>query len=113
MLAEISAPGTASRPDLLQCSVLILLAKPRLAHNPDAVVIQVKLVPDKAVAGRNGVRMVIVVPAFAASKESDPPVVARSHRVVTKRRDPHIWVAELTNQVACRPTASRAGRCPT
>jgi len=53
------------------------LGQTQLAHDPDAVVVEIELVPDEAMTGRNGVRVVIVVPAFAAGKESDPPVVPR------------------------------------
>jgi hypothetical protein len=38
------------------------------AHDPDAVVIQIKLIPGQTVAGGNRVCMVIVVPAFTACK---------------------------------------------
>jgi hypothetical protein len=44
------------------------LGQTQLAHYPDAVVVEIKLVPDEAMTGRNGVRVVIVVPAFAAGK---------------------------------------------
>jgi hypothetical protein len=44
------------------------LGQTQLAHYPNAVVVEIKLVPDEAMTGRNGVRMMIVVPSFAASK---------------------------------------------
>ena len=47
-----------------------------LAEEPDAVVVDVELVPGEAVTGADGVGVVVVVPAFAAGEESDPPVVA-------------------------------------
>src|SRR6202012_337087 len=42
----------------------------------DAVVVDVELIPGEAVASADGVGVVVVVPAFAAGQESDPPVVA-------------------------------------
>jgi hypothetical protein len=46
------------------------------AEEPDAVVVDVELVPGETVARADGVGVVVVVPAFAAGEESDPPVVA-------------------------------------
>jgi hypothetical protein len=45
-------------------------------EEPDAVVVDVELVPGESVARADGMGVVVVVPAFAASEESDPPVVA-------------------------------------
>src|SRR5687767_11157619 len=42
--------------------------------------------------------------------QPSPKVRAATHQLfvesslVVKRRDPHLWVAEFTSQVACRPT---------
>ena len=47
-----------------------------LGEQPDAVVVDVELVPGEAVTGADRVGVVVVVPAFAAGEESDPPVVA-------------------------------------
>jgi hypothetical protein len=46
------------------------------AEQPDAVVVDVELVPGEAVAGADRVGVVVVVPAFAAGEQGDPPVVA-------------------------------------
>ena len=51
-------------------------ARPSLREEPDAVVVDVELVPGEAVARADGVGVVVVVPAFAAGEQSDPPVVA-------------------------------------
>ncbi len=45
-------------------------------EQPDAVVVDVELVPGEAVACADGVGVVVVVPAFAAGEERDPPGVA-------------------------------------
>jgi len=47
------------------------------AKNPDAVVVDVELIPGEAVTSADRVGVVVVVPAFAAGEQSDPPVVAR------------------------------------
>src|SRR5277367_2710822 len=46
------------------------------AEEPDAVVVDVELVPSEAVARTDGVGVVVVVPAFASGEKRDPPVVA-------------------------------------
>src|SRR5579875_592696 len=46
-------------------------------EEPDAVVVDIELVPGEAVAGADRVGVVVVVPAFAAGEQSDPPAVAR------------------------------------
>src|SRR5271170_7518178 len=55
---------------------LDLFGEADLAEHPDAVVVDIKLVPGEAVARADRVGMVVVVPAFAAGEESDPPVIA-------------------------------------
>ena len=45
-------------------------------EQPDAVVVDVELVPGEAVTSADGVGVVVVVPAFAAGEDGDPPVVA-------------------------------------
>src|SRR5579871_5387726 len=47
-----------------------------LGEEPDAVVVDVELVPCEAVAGADRVSVVIVVPTFATGEDGDPPVVA-------------------------------------
>src|ERR1035438_2698636 len=46
-------------------------------EEPDAVVVDVELVPGEAVARANRVGVVVVVPTFAAGEQGDPPGVAR------------------------------------
>jgi hypothetical protein len=53
-----------------------LFGEADFAEEPDAVVVDVELVPGEAVARADGVSMVVVVPAFPAGEERDPPVVA-------------------------------------
>ncbi len=55
---------------------LNFLREAEFLHQPDAVVVDVELVPGEAVAGADGVGVVVVVPAFAAGEDGDPPVVA-------------------------------------
>ena len=47
-----------------------------LLEKPDAVVVDVELVPGEAMARGDGMGVVVVVPALAAGDEGDPPVVA-------------------------------------
>jgi hypothetical protein len=47
-----------------------------LGEEPDAVVVDVEFIPLESVARTDGVGVVVVVPAFAAGEQSDPPVVA-------------------------------------
>src|SRR5271168_3248032 len=54
-----------------------LLCQSELAQQPDAVVVDVELVPGQAVACADGVSVVVVVPALAAGQSCYPPVVAR------------------------------------
>src|SRR6266851_1259056 len=55
---------------------LDLFGEADLAEEPDAVVVDVELVPCQAVAGADGMGVVVVVPALAAGEDGDPPVVA-------------------------------------
>src|ERR1700679_1541333 len=55
---------------------LDLFGQADLFEEPDAVVVDVELVPGEAVAGADGVGVVVVVPAFAAGEDGYPPVVA-------------------------------------
>lgn len=61
---------------LVEFGDLDLFGEADFAEEPDAVVIDVELVPGEAVARADGVGVVVVVPAFAAGEDSDPPVVA-------------------------------------
>src|SRR2546423_756227 len=47
-----------------------------LGEEPDAVVVDVELVPGEAMARADRMGVVVVVPAFATGKQSDPPGVA-------------------------------------
>jgi hypothetical protein len=84
----------------------LVAGEAKFREQPDAVVVGINLVPAEAVARGDGMRMVVVVPAFAAAYQGDPPVVAR---VVARFKAalPHRCVAELTSQVACRPRVTR------
>src|SRR5437016_9986249 len=77
-----------------------------LLERPDAIPIQINFIPCDAMPGRNRMRMMIIMPAFAKGEDRDPPVVG-GEIVVTKRREPQVWVMEFTIQVLCRPTTVR------
>src|SRR5580698_8732109 len=47
-----------------------------LGEHPDEVEVGINLVPCQAVLGRNGMGVVVVVPAFAAGENGDPEAVA-------------------------------------
>ena len=55
---------------------LDLFGEADFAKHPDTVVVDVELVPGQAMTCADWVSVMVVVPAFAARKESDPPVVA-------------------------------------
>jgi hypothetical protein len=55
---------------------LDLFSEAELAEHPDAVVVDVELVPGEAVASTDWMGVVVIVPAFAAGEDGDPPVVA-------------------------------------
>src|ERR1700760_3831957 len=55
---------------------LNLLCEAEFRKHPDAVVVDVELVPCEAVASADRMSMMVVVPAFAAGEQSHPPVVA-------------------------------------
>ena len=46
-------------------------------EQPNSPIVRIDLVPSKAVAGGDGVGVVVVVPAFAAGEQRNPPIVAR------------------------------------
>src|SRR5271170_6051290 len=56
---------------------LDLFGEADFGEPPDAVVVDVELVPGEPVARADRVGVVVVVPAFAAGEDGDPPVVAR------------------------------------
>jgi len=55
---------------------LNFLCEAELFEQPDAVVVDVELVPHEAVASAHWMGVVVVVPAFAAGEDRDPPVIA-------------------------------------
>ncbi len=67
-----------------------LAREPQLFERPDAVPIEVDLVPREAVARRNRVRMVIVVPAFAEGEQSHPPAIRRKIAGLKAPRTDHV-----------------------
>src|SRR2546426_797223 len=46
-----------------------------LLERPDAIPIQINFIPCDAMPGRNRMRMMIIMPAFAKGEDRDPPVV--------------------------------------
>src|SRR4029077_8633927 len=58
-----------------QLRELDLLGEPEQLKHPDPVPIHVYLVPPQAVSGGSGMRMMVVVPAFAKCEHSDKPVI--------------------------------------
>src|SRR5580658_4560451 len=54
---------------------LNLLSEANLLQYPDAIVVDIKLIPCQPVTCGNRVSMVVVVPALAPSEEGNPPVV--------------------------------------
>ena len=121
-------PATALQPARLYSSVhsewpqgLFQVGKPyaldvpgqtELLQRPDAVPIEVNFIPLQTMARETGMRVVIVVPAFAQCQQRHPPAVAWKDRASVKRREPHECVAELTSQVACSPTTVRTKDTP-
>jgi hypothetical protein len=55
---------------------LDLFGETEFAEDPDAVVVDVELIPGESVTRADGVGVVVVVPALAAGENGDPPVVA-------------------------------------
>src|SRR5690242_4892635 len=55
---------------------LDLFGEADLGEEPDAVVVDVELVPGEAVTRADRVGVVVIVPAFAAGEQGDPPGVA-------------------------------------
>ena len=51
--------------------------KTDLGEQPNAVVVDIELVPGEAMTSTDRMGMVVVVPAFASGEKCDPPVVAR------------------------------------
>ena len=56
---------------------LDFLREADLLQKPDAVVVDVELIPGEAVASTDRMRVVVVVLAFATGEQSHPPGVAR------------------------------------
>src|SRR5205814_1240934 len=54
---------------------LDLFCEADFAEKPDAIVVDVELVPDEAVTRADGMGVVVVVPAFAAGEQRDPPAI--------------------------------------
>src|SRR5215469_6794286 len=54
---------------------LNFLSEADLGEQPDSVVVDVDLVPGEAVTRADRMGVVVVVPAFAAGEDGDPPVV--------------------------------------
>ena len=92
-LADFGGPHVPDEPDRAE----------QLQREPG----EVELVPGKAVARRGRMGVMVVVPAFAEREERHPPAGFGNRPSVAKRRPPHMCVAELTSQVACRPTTTR------
>src|SRR5580658_5897250 len=61
-----------------------------LFEEPDAPEVGIDFVPAEAVAGGNGMRVMVVVPAFAAGEKSDPPVIARIVAGFKATAAPHV-----------------------
>lgn len=60
----------------VEFSDLDLFGETEFAEDPNAVVVDIELVPCETVACADGVGVVVVVPAFATGEHGDPPVVA-------------------------------------
>ena len=60
------------------------------SEEPDGVVVGVEFVPGEAVAGGGGIGVVVVVPAFSAGEQGDPPEVARVVAGGEAARSPHV-----------------------
>src|SRR5579884_2003774 len=56
---------------------LHIACKAHFFKQPDAVIIRVEFIPFQSVARRDGMSVVVVVPAFASGQQGHPPVVAR------------------------------------
>src|SRR5215469_2883594 len=64
--------------------------EPEHAKQSDAEIVHVDLIPGHAVARRDRVGVVVVVPAFTAGEQSDPPVVAGVVAGVEAAGAPHV-----------------------
>ena len=60
----------------IKLGYLDLFGEAKLREKPDAVVVNIELIPLEAMARADWMGVVVVVPAFAAGKQRDPPVVA-------------------------------------
>ena len=91
---------------LRMLATLIDFAMPKNLRTLIRIQEWVELIPRQAVTGRSGMRVVIIVPALAEGEQATHQLLRESSRV-SNRRLPHMWVAELTSQVECRPTTTR------
>src|ERR1700758_556322 len=64
--------------------------KSELLEQENSEIVLIEFVPGETVAGRNRMRMVIVVPSFAAVEQCDPPAVARVVFGINPARTPHV-----------------------
>lgn len=55
---------------------LNLFCESEFGEQPDTVIVDVELIPGEAVARADRMGMMVIVPAFAAGEDGDPPVVA-------------------------------------
>ena len=72
LLVDAGGPGVLGVP----LRNLDFFGEAEFLEEPDAVVVDVELVPDEAVARGDGVGVMVVVPAFAAGEQGNPPGVA-------------------------------------
>src|SRR5580704_9245721 len=66
------------------------LGKTDLGEQPDAIVVGVDFVPGKAMLSGDGMGVVIVMPALAATHQRNPPVVARVVAGLKSSAAPHV-----------------------
>ena len=55
---------------------LNLLREAQLEKHPDAPEVRIEFIPLEAMTCRNRMRVVVIVPAFSARKQRNPPTVA-------------------------------------
>jgi hypothetical protein len=67
-----------------------LLCQTQLAEQPDAVIVEIELIPFKAVARGCGIGVMIVVPPFASGHQGHPPQIARVIAGGKTPRAPHV-----------------------
>ena len=99
MAGNLSSGSGRARIGGIELRDLDVFRQTELLEQPDPVVIGIKLVPLQAVAGGDGVSVMVVVPALAAGQQRDPPAVA-GVVVSIESALAHMCVAELTSHVA-------------